>query len=146
MDFSLLALVLAAILYILRAKQLQQLERPGFRAKWALPTFLIIAVFGWFLTPEKPFTLDFPVLGGFNFVGGLSFSPEFLALLIGLSVYTGAFIAEIVRSGIQAVAKGQREAAKAVRFERGENLTVSRSTASDSDHHAADHQPVFEPC
>ena len=112
--FLLAGFVLAAILYILRAKQLQQLERPGFRAKWALPTFLIVAVFGWFLTPEKPFTLDFPVLGRFNFVGGLSFSPEFLALLIGLSVYTGAFIAEIVRSGVQAVAKGQREAAKAV--------------------------------
>lgn len=122
--FLLAGFVLAAILYILRAKQLQQLERPGFRAKWALPTFLIIAVFGWFLTPEKPFTLDFPVLGGFNFVGGLSFSPEFLALLIGLSVYTGAFIAEIVRSGIQAVAKGQREAAKAVGLSEAQTLQL----------------------
>ena len=58
-----------------------------------------------------PLTLDLPVLQRFNFEGGMSLSAEFAALLIGLVVYTGAFIAEIVRAGIQAVAKGQREAA-----------------------------------
>ena len=122
--FLLAGFVLAVILYILRAKQLQRLERPGFRAKGALPAFLIVAVLGWFLTPETPFTLDFPVLRGFNFVGGLSLSPEFSALLIGLSVYTGAFIAEIVRSGIQAVAKGQREAARAVGLSESQTLQL----------------------
>lgn len=123
-SFLLVGFILAVILYIVRARKLRQLEHPGFRAKWALPAFLIVAVLGWFLTPEKPFTLDFPVLRGFNFVGGMSLSPEFSALLIGLSVYTGAFIAEIVRSGIQAVAKGQREAASAVGLSDSQTLRL----------------------
>ena len=122
--FLLAGFVVAAILYVLRARKLQQLELPGFRGKWALPAFLIIAVLGWFLTPETPFKLDRPVLGGFNFVGGLSLSPEFSALLIGLSVYTGAFIAEVVRSGIQAVVKGQREAAKAIGLSEAQTLQL----------------------
>ena len=122
--FLLAGLILAAVLYVLRARKLQQLELPGFRAKWALPAFLIVALLGWFLTPEKPFTLDLPVLSGFNFVGGLSLSPEFSALLIGLSVYTGAFIAEVVRSGIQAVTKGQREAARSVGLKESQTLQL----------------------
>ncbi len=122
--YLLVGLIVAAILYVLRARQLRQRELPGFRAKWALPAFLIIALIGWFLTPEKPFRLDPPVLRGFNFVGGISLSPEFSALLIGLSVYTGAFIAEVVRSGIQAVVKGQREAAKAVGLNESQILRL----------------------
>ena len=117
-------LFLAVILYVVRWRQLQQLDRPGFRAKWALPVFLIVALCGWFLTPGRPFTLDFPVLQGFNYKGGMRFSPEFSALLIGLSVYTGAFIAEIVRSGIQSVVKGQREAARAVGLNEGQTLRL----------------------
>jgi general L-amino acid transport system permease protein len=61
-----------------------------------------------------PLTFDYPVLGGFNFSGGASIIPEFMALLVALSVYTGAFIAEIVRAGIQAVSHGQTEAASAL--------------------------------
>jgi general L-amino acid transport system permease protein len=116
--------LLAVILYVVRWRKLQQLDRPGFRAKWALPAFLIVALCGWFLTPGKPFTLDLPVLGSFNFKGGMSLSPEFAALLIGLSVYTSAFIAEIVRSGIQSVVKGQREAAKAVGLNESHTLRL----------------------
>ena len=122
--FLLAGFALAVILYVLRMRKLRQLELPGFRAKWALPAFLIVAVLGWFLTPEKPLTLDLPVLRGFNFVGGLSLSPEFSALLIGLTVYTGAFIAEIVRSGIQAVVKGQREAARSVGLSEAQTLQL----------------------
>jgi general L-amino acid transport system permease protein len=59
-------------------------------------------------------TVEWPELMGFNFQGGLALSPEFSALLIGLVVYTAAFIAEIVRSGIQSVHKGQWEAARAL--------------------------------
>ena len=117
-------LILAVILYILRWRQLQQLDRPGFRAKWALPAFLIVALCGWFLTPGSPFTLDLPVLQGFNYRGGMRFTPEFSALLIGLSIYTSAFIAEVVRSGIQSVVKGQREAARAVGLKEGEILRL----------------------
>lgn len=55
-----------------------------------------------------------PALKGFNFVGGLSVTPEFLALLLGLSLYIGAFLAEVVRSGIQSVGRGQIEAARTI--------------------------------
>ena len=117
-------LILAVILYIVRWRQLQQLDRPGFRAKWALPAFLIVALCGWFLTPGRPFTLDLPALQGFNYQGGMRFTPEFSALLIALSIYTSAFIAEVVRSGIQSVVKGQREAARAVGLKEGEILRL----------------------
>jgi general L-amino acid transport system permease protein len=65
-----------------------------------------------------------PELAGFNYKGGFRFSSEFSALLIGLSVYTGAYIAEIVRSGLQAVAKGQREAAGAVGLNQQQTLRL----------------------
>ena len=66
-----------------------------------------------------PFALDVPALRGFNFGGGLLLSPEYGALTLGLVLYTSAFIAEIVRSGIQAVPTGQWEAAGALGLRRG---------------------------
>ena len=61
-----------------------------------------------------PFALDVPIKGGFNFRGGGTISPEYAALTLGLTVYSAAYIAEIVRSGIQAVPQGQWEAAGAL--------------------------------
>lgn len=61
-----------------------------------------------------PVTWDVPELKGFNFRGGVTVIPEFLALWLALSIYTAAFIAEIVRSGIQAIPQGQTEAAQAL--------------------------------
>ena len=64
-------------------------------------------------------TITMPELRGFNFVGGLTLSPEYFALLVALVTYTSAFIAEIVRSGIQAVPRGQWDAAMALGLRRG---------------------------
>ncbi|MFY0992788.1 amino acid ABC transporter permease [Halomonas sp. C05BenzN] len=61
-----------------------------------------------------PVTWDVPELRGFNFRGGITVIPEFLALWLALSIYTASFIAEIVRSGIQAIPHGQTEAAQAL--------------------------------
>lgn len=72
-----------------------------------------------FLFAGAPVEFDYPVLKGFNFSGGLVILPEFMALLIGLTIYTASFIAEIVRSGIQGVAKGQKEAAAALGLRPG---------------------------
>jgi general L-amino acid transport system permease protein len=69
-----------------------------------------------------PFTPDIPALRGFNFRGGITVSPEFFALLIGLVTYTAGFIAEIVRAGILAVSQGQWEAAEALGLRRGDIL------------------------
>ena len=71
-----------------------------------------------------PTALDVPVLQGFNFRGGITISPEFAALLMGLVIYTAGFIAEIVRSGIRAVNWGQTEAASALGLHRGEVLRL----------------------
>jgi general L-amino acid transport system permease protein len=69
-----------------------------------------------------PSTESTPVLEGFNFVGGMVITPEYATLLIGLSIYTASFIAEIVRAGVLAVARGQWEAAHAVGLARGQAL------------------------
>src|SRR5258707_12637596 len=72
-----------------------------------------------FVTGGMPLELDRPALSGFNFSGGHIVSPEFVALFIGLVVYTGAFIAEIVRAGILAVSWGQPERAMALALRGG---------------------------
>jgi len=93
------------------------LQLPRVREAIALPGSVYLSNRGltipWFtLTPA--FSIQVPELQGFNFSGGLTLSPEFSALLIGLSIYTGGFIGEVVRAGIQAVSKGQTEAARAL--------------------------------
>jgi general L-amino acid transport system permease protein len=71
-----------------------------------------------------PIAFEPPELRGFNFVGGLRLIPEFVALLIALSTYTAAFIAEIVRAGILSVPRGQTEAALALGLRRGTMLRL----------------------
>jgi general L-amino acid transport system permease protein len=61
-----------------------------------------------------PLEFDTPLLKGFNFKGGMVIRPEFIGMLLGLSIYTAAFISETVRSGIISVSKGQREASQAL--------------------------------
>lgn len=77
-----------------------------------------------FLLAGAPLQLDMPELQGFNFVGGESVTPEFAALLFGLVAYTSAFAAEIVRSGILSVSKGQTEAASALGLKPGWTLRL----------------------
>jgi general L-amino acid transport system permease protein len=77
-----------------------------------------------YLAAGAPVTLEYPELAGFNFRGGIAVLPELLALLLGLSIYTASFIAEIVRAGILGVPKGQTEAAQALGLSRGQALRL----------------------
>ncbi len=105
------------------ARRLEDAGRPirGLRALGWL-ALLAIAAVGWVLT--APIAFDLPVRERFNFTGGMGLSPEFAALLIGLVLYTAAFIGEVVRGGIQAVRKGQLEAARALGLSEGETLRL----------------------
>ena len=67
-------------------------------------------------------SFELPVWQKFRFDGGIKFSPEFSALLVGLAIYSGSFIAEIVRAGILAVKKGQKEAAQALGLSPGQTM------------------------
>jgi general L-amino acid transport system permease protein len=94
-------------------------------ATWPVDLGLIVGLplLVW-LAFGAPARLDRPALHGFNFTGGLSVSPEYGALLVGLVVYTGAYIAEVVRSGIEAVPRGQWEAASALGLHRARVLRL----------------------
>jgi general L-amino acid transport system permease protein len=102
-------------------------ERSGRRTYFVPISILLLLLFpalGWIAQGGQTISWDTPVLEGFNFQGGLTFTPEFSALLIGLVSYTAAFIAEVVRSGVQAVDRGQREAARAVGLSPAQVLTL----------------------
>jgi general L-amino acid transport system permease protein len=94
---------------------------------WNLAYLLVplgIALIGFVIQPEPPLRATVPELSGLNFRGGLRLTPEFAALLFGLVIYTGAFIAEIVRAGIQAVSRGQVEAARSLGLTIGQTLRL----------------------
>jgi len=81
---------------------------------WSAIAILVLVPTLTFYAMGSPISLDYPVLKGFNFKGGVALKPEYLALWLALSYYTACFIAEIVRGGILAIHKGQREAAYAL--------------------------------
>ncbi len=95
----------------------QRTGRAPFVTFWSLVTCFGIALLGWFLLPQ-PLTLSMPYRDGLRISGGQTFSPEYLALLSGLSLYTSTYIAENVRGAIQAVSKGQYEASSALGLTR----------------------------
>lgn len=89
----------------------------------ALGILIVFPIVGWLFSGAS-LVLDMPVLKGFNFSGGINVSPEFAALLAGLVIYTSAFVAEVVRSGIQSVGQGQWEAAESLGLSRARMLRL----------------------
>lgn len=98
-----------------RQEQTGQLFATG-RAVFGL--LLVVPTLVWWVSGSS-LNLEVPELKGFNFAGGMTISPEFAALLFGLVIYTSAFIAEVVRSGIESVHRGQWEAAGALGIKSG---------------------------
>jgi len=116
-----LLLTLAASRYLRR----RQIQTGTQTALWpiGLALFILLPVAGFFFGGGQ-LAFSIPELKGFNFAGGASISPELTALLSGLVIYTSAFVAEIVRSGIQAVPSGQWEAAGSVGLSRRRALRL----------------------
>ena len=96
-------------------------ERTGQRLPLFWPSLGLVAglPLAAFVAAGFPMGFERPELRGFNFVGGIRLIPEFVALLVALTTYTAAFIAEVVRAGVLAVPRGQTEAALALGLRRG---------------------------
>jgi general L-amino acid transport system permease protein len=124
--FALAVLIAVIAAWLLRRHAQRQLFESGrLITIWPYVAGLLIGlpllsslVFG------APVSLEFPELKGFNFSGGSRIIPEFVALTLALSLYTAAFIAEIVRAGIQSVHKGQMEAGASLGLQRGSILRL----------------------
>lgn len=119
---ALLAAVVGAVMLYRWARKRQDATGqlfPAIRAGFAIVVIVPTVVF---LLAGSPMSWELPELRGFNFRGGIVIIPELGALLLALTVYTAAFIAEIVRSGIQSVSHGQTEAASALGLRRATTL------------------------
>ena len=112
--FLLAGLILAVLLWIGLSRYQIRTGRAIYPLAWTVGAFFALPIVGWFLASQAPLIANAPALVGFNFQGGLRFTPEFSALITGLVMYTAAFMAEIVRAGILAVRRGQVEAAEAL--------------------------------
>ena len=125
---ALIAGIIGAVVFGRWAEKLQQETgqiMPVFPVKIAMIVGLPLLVFLilWPIT-GLPITLEDPVLKGFNFKGGIYARESYVSLTLALAIYTGAFIAENVRAGIQAVNKGQTEAAYALGLQPGRTMSL----------------------
>jgi len=123
---ALVAVVALTVALVMRRRTLKQIETTGDRRSVWLPFFgvLIVPVVAAFFLTGTQVQFSFPELTGFNYTGGWTAPPELTALILGLVLYTAAFIAEIVRAGIQSVNYGQTEAAAALGLKDSDRLNL----------------------
>jgi general L-amino acid transport system permease protein len=110
--------------WLFRRRTMKRFEETGQLGSMFLAPFIIViagALAGW-VAGGMPTTWVVPKKGEFAVEGGGSLTPEFMAVLMGLVLYTAAFVAEVVRSGIQSVARGQSEAAQALGLSKGQEM------------------------
>jgi len=107
------AVVAAVVIYRWAKKRQERTGQPFHTFLTNLGVIVLLPLLVFFAM-GSPLAWEYPELKGFNFSGGIAIIPELAALLVALSIYTGTFIAEIVRSGIMAVSHGQTEAAHAL--------------------------------
>ena len=119
------ALAIVAVVLVARwAKKRFETTGVPFHTVWVALALLLVIPGLCVLIMGSPVQWEMPELKGFNFVGGWVLIPELLALTIALTVYTAAFIAEIVRSGIKSVSHGQTEAARSLGLRPGPMLRL----------------------
>lgn len=119
-----LVAVIASVLIHRWARKRQTETGQRFRSGLAALALILLLPPLFFAAAGWPVTFDYPSMGSFSFRGGATLVPEFLALLLALSIYTGAFIAEAVRAGIQAISHGQTEAAHALGLRAGPTMRL----------------------
>ncbi len=119
-----LGLIVGIILWRWRLHVQDRTGQPARTLMWFSLALLLFVAVGWVASGD-PFTVEYPTLtDGRNFVGGDRLTAEYVALTLGLVLYTAAFIADIVRAGIQAVSYGQIEAARAQGFSGSQTLRL----------------------
>ena len=112
--------VLAAIAFTIWANARQRATGQRPPVLWVNLALILLFPLAVFIVMGQPMSLDYAVPGSFNMKGGMVIGPEFLALYLALSLYTAAFIAEIVRAGIRGVSHGQSEASYALGLRPGQ--------------------------
>jgi general L-amino acid transport system permease protein len=117
-----IAVVLAIVLSRLSSRRAEAGKRTYAMGRIGLAAALLVPVAGWIML--TPYSFDVPAIVGFNFAGGIAVSTAFTALLFGLVIYTAAFIGEVVRGGIQAVRRGQVEAAYSIGLTPNQTLRL----------------------
>ena len=127
--FLIIAFIVTGVLWYFRNRTIPSTGRPAFTIWYVLLGFVVVSGIGIFIT--HPLIIQTPHIKGLNYAKnedgswiGLVMSPEFAGILFGLVLYTGAYIGEVVRAGIQAVSKGQREAATAIGLTNNQSLQL----------------------
>src|ERR671918_28953 len=121
--FVVAGLVTAWFVWRRRTRINEATGEPSYRWLWATGLVIGIAAIGYFVIGNA-LTIEVPELAERRYLGGLQMSPEFAGILLALSLYTAAFIGEIVRGSILAVSKGQKEAAQALGLRPGQQLQL----------------------
>jgi len=116
--------IIAVVVLVRWAHKRQAQTGQQFHTIWVSLAILVVLPLIAYIATGMPLSWNLPELKGFNFRGGMTIIPELAALLLALSIYTAAFIAEIVRSGIQAVSHGQTEAAYSLGLRPGKTLQL----------------------
>ncbi|MEM6664552.1 MAG: ABC transporter permease subunit [Pseudomonadota bacterium] len=116
--------IIAAVVFGRWAQRRQQLTGQIIPVLPVKAGFIVLTPLIVFFIAGMPIGLEYPELKGFNFRGGINMRDSYVALTLALAIYTGAFIAENVRAGIQAVSKGQTEAAYALGLQPGRTMSL----------------------
>lgn len=119
-----LGIIIAITAWIYLRRRQEKTGRSTYYSFVSLGILFIFPLLGFLFSGRDPLDASIPILDGFNFKGGYHLTPEFSALLVGLVTYTAGFIAEVVRAGIQAVDRGQLEAARAIGLSYSQILSL----------------------